>query len=268
MEDLGRAGFRMLQRKNGFRFGEDTVLLSHFAAEYLGKRRARYKRVLEFGCNCGAASLLLAARRPDVSIVGVELDSLAASVFEKNIALNHLQNRVFSVCTDLRDFNYKNLDEYGFPVIEVSKENKDFQKSDVHESRFDMVFFNPPYRVPGREKDMETGSQELRNARFEINGGLEDFIKMAQKALLPKGKLAMVHRVSRLPECFSYLEKYRLCPDVLRFVHPRKDKDAKLFLLGARMNGKPGGFRTLPPLILYEKLHEPSDEIKEIYGDE
>ena len=28
IEDLGRKGFRLIQRKDGFRFGEDTVLLA------------------------------------------------------------------------------------------------------------------------------------------------------------------------------------------------------------------------------------------------
>jgi len=228
--------------------------------------------VLEFGCNCGAASLLLAARRPDICIVGVEIDPSASMIFSKNIALNHLEEKVFSICTDLRDFNHWDLD---MKNSSCKKYNEDIKSKPTagKECRYDMVFFNPPYRVPGREKDMNTDSPELRNARFEINGGIEDFIRAAKKALLPNGKLVIVHRASRLSECFSFLEKYKLQPELLRMVHSRKDKEAKLFLLGAKMNGRPGGFKVLPPLILYEKSHEQkllkkSEELKKIYGDE
>lgn len=48
LEDLGRKGFRMIQRKDGFRFGEDTVLLSYFAAG-VGPFLKRGTKALELG---------------------------------------------------------------------------------------------------------------------------------------------------------------------------------------------------------------------------
>jgi len=54
MEQLGRKGFCLIQKKNGFRYGEDTVLLSFFAARMASKKR-RILKAAELGTNCGAA---------------------------------------------------------------------------------------------------------------------------------------------------------------------------------------------------------------------
>ena len=43
IEDLGRGGFSLIQKKTGFRYGEDTVFLSFFAAQTMGRKRRRQK---------------------------------------------------------------------------------------------------------------------------------------------------------------------------------------------------------------------------------
>src|ERR1035437_5922370 len=88
LEDLGRRHFKLIQKKSGFRYGEDTVLLAHFASQ-MAPRKRRILKAAELCTNCGAASILLAARRTDISIDGVEVQKDAARIFEKNIAINH-----------------------------------------------------------------------------------------------------------------------------------------------------------------------------------
>jgi len=249
IEDLGRGGFSLIQKKTGFRYGEDTVFLSFFAAQTLGRKRRRQKAA-ELGANCGAASILLAARRDDVSIDGIEIQKEASRIFAKNIVLNHLEGRLSAISMDLRDLEK--------------------QRSDIGKACYDLVFFNPPYHVPGRGPltNREKESTELLEARFEVNGTFGDFVRAADWLLLPQGKAVLVQRVSRLPEVLYFLEKYRIEPMRLRFIHTRPEKPATLFMLSGQKNGKPGGFQVMPPLIIYNDDHTYTNEMKSIYSDE
>ena len=71
IEQLGRRGFQLIQSRDGYRYGEDTVLLSHFASLQLVGRK-RMVRAVELGANNGVASLLLLARRPNFRIIAIE----------------------------------------------------------------------------------------------------------------------------------------------------------------------------------------------------
>ena len=90
--NLGRKGFTMYQMKDGFRFGTDTVLLAWFVSCYI--RDAKNVRCLELGSNCGAATLLTAARKDNAFIDSLEIDEEAVEVLGMNIASNNLEDRV------------------------------------------------------------------------------------------------------------------------------------------------------------------------------
>ena len=150
IEDLGRAGFRLIQSRHGFRFGEDSTLLAYFASV-----EAHYKRngtkVLELGTNCGAASILLAARRSDVRIDGVEINIQATEIFRRNIRLNQLEERVRAFAADLRD--------------------EEALQSVIQKASYDLVFFNPPFYTPGHgpASTGRNARNERQEARYEVN---------------------------------------------------------------------------------------------------
>lgn len=257
IEDLGRKGFYLIQKKNGFRYGEDTVLLAHFAAQMAGRKR-RMLKAAELGTNCGAASILLSARREDIAIDGMEVQTEASRVFNRNIEMNHLEGRIRPFCCDIRDILS------GGPSGAPSSGLEEIKKSS-----YDLVFFNPPYHVPGRGPltAKEADSKELCEARFEVNGTLGDFFEAANWLLLPQGKIILVQRTSRLPEVLSHMAGNKLEPSRIRFVHVRPEKPSTLFLLCGQKHGKSGGFQVLPPLILYKDKSSYSDELQSIYMD-
>ena len=61
LDDLQRAGLRILQRQDGFRFGTDAVLLADFAAAKRGER------VCDMGTGTGVLPLLIAARSEETT---------------------------------------------------------------------------------------------------------------------------------------------------------------------------------------------------------
>ena len=110
LEDLGRKGYRMYQLKDGFRFGTDTVLLAWFTASFV-KGSAPVK-MLELGANCGAATLLVSARRDNVSIDALEIDKDAYEVLTKNIEINSLSGKVSAYEGDVRELPFDLKQKY------------------------------------------------------------------------------------------------------------------------------------------------------------
>ena len=245
LEELGREGFRLIQSRTGFRFGEDTVLLSWFVSENLRVRPNRPIRVLELGANCGAATMLLAARRKDLTIDGVERQEEAQLLMERNIRLNHLEDRVRSYLRDIRNIPDENLPG----------------------NRYDAVFMNPPFRKPdqGPVTSEELHSTALLEARFAMHGDIDDFLSCGRRMLASRGDLFLVDRAEALSGVMESCLKYHLIPKRITFVHPYADREATLFLLSAKKGGKLPGTVITPPLILRDKDGNYSQQWKRIY---
>ncbi len=249
IEDLGRCGYRLIQTKDGFRFGEDTVLLAHFAATMI-RRRKGMSYVLELGAGCGAASILLSARRPDVRIDGIELPGRAADIFARNIRLNHLEDKVRCFAGDLRQA------EKEYPA-------------EIRGGSYHSVFCNPPFFVLGSGPSYTNASvlSGRAAARSEQNGTMDDFIAAAGRFLVPKGDLILVQRAGRLTDVIESMMRARIAPRYIRFVHPKRESSAKLVLVSGQKHASSGGLRIVPPLILYEDSQR-TEELLRIYLEE
>jgi len=248
IEELGRKDFRLIQSRNGFRFGEDTVLLSWFVSNQARLRPHDRLRVLELGANCGAASILLAARRTDMQIDAVERRSDAESILKRNILLNGLSDRMRSECIDLRDL----------PSTLFSK------------NHYDVVFMNPPFRKTGSGPmtQAQIHSEALLEARFALHGECSDFISCAGKMLSSKGDMFLVDRPEELPDVMKSCFENKLAPKKLTMVHPYQDRPATLFLLQAKKGGSLAGMTITPPLILRDQEGNYTEELRRIYEEE
>jgi len=82
----GFLGGRLIiaQPRAGFRAGHDAVLLAAAVPAKPGQR------VLELGSGSGVASLCLAARVADVSVVGIEIDAELVRLANENAARNSM----------------------------------------------------------------------------------------------------------------------------------------------------------------------------------
>ncbi|HYA13260.1 MAG TPA: 50S ribosomal protein L11 methyltransferase, partial [Syntrophales bacterium] len=79
---------RVIQKKKGYRFSVDAVLLSQFV------RIRKDERVIDLGTGCGILPLLLSQTTKARSFVGVEIQPGLAECAKKNVLLNHLENRM------------------------------------------------------------------------------------------------------------------------------------------------------------------------------
>lgn len=234
IDELHRNGYRIIQKKDGFCFGMDAVLLSGFAAVKEGER------ALDLGCGTGIIPLLLEAKTRGRHFTGLEIQREMADMAARSVRLNRLEDKIDIIEGDIK--------EAGRIFGGAS---------------FDVVTANPPYM---------NDSHGLKNpdlpraiARHEVLCTLQDVVREAAKVLRPGGRFYLVHRPRRLIEIITELAGYGLEPKRLKFVHPFVDREAKMVLIEAARGGR-SFVRVEKPLIVFRERGIYTDEINEIYG--
>lgn len=235
IDDLEYKNLKIVQDKDGFCFGIDSVLISDFAKEIRSK-----SIVLDLGTGNGVLGILLCGKTNLSKIYGVEIQEDIANIAQKSINLNKLNNR-FEIIND----NIKNLNSY-------------FKNDSI-----DAIISNPPYKKDN--SGLKNESQKKLIARHEITANLEDFISVSSKLLKSNGSLYMVHRPERLADLFYLLKKYKLEPKKLRFVQSFTNSKPKFFLIKATKNAN-SFLNVEQPLIIYNSDGNYTDEILKIYN--
>lgn len=237
IDDLEYKGLKIIQNRDGFCFGIDSILLSDFASEI-----KRNSKVIDLGTGTGIIGILLCAKTKLSKMVGVEVQKEVYDMAKRSIELNNLQHK-FEIIND----NIKNLEN----IFEIGT--------------FDAVVTNPPYKKVGTGITNENEKKLV--SRHEITANLEDFIKISANLLKDKGSLYMVHRPDRLVDIIELLRKYKLEPKKIRFIQPSIEKEANLLLIKATKNAKPF-LKIEKPLYVYKENGEYTDEIFKIYNKE
>lgn len=236
LEELGCGSLVLIQKKEGFRFGTDAVLLADFAKDVSADT------ALDLCCGNGIIPVLLSYKSPASEIYGLEIQPEIHEMSVRSIQANNLNNKVQLFCGDLKDCcNY-------------------FDKRS-----FDLVTCNPPYMCCGRGKQGEDISKNI--SRHEIACTLEDVIRAAEIMLRQNGHLCMIHRPARLSDIITLMRKYSIEPKRLRMVHPKADQPASLVLIDGLWHGG-NELKVLPPLILYNSDGTETDELRQIYERE
>ena len=211
---------QILQKKRGYRFSIDAVLLSQFI------RIRKNEKAIDLGTGCGILPLLLSQTTKARPLVGVEIQKGLAALAEKNVALNRLEKRVSILIQDFRELKRT------FPP-----------------GAFEVVFSNPPYRryLSGRINP----SLEKAVARHEIKGTLEDLLAIASYLLPAKGRCYLIYPASRAVDLLMILRSRHLEPKRLQFVYSRWGEDAK-FVLAEAIKGSGVELKIMGPLVLHE----------------
>jgi len=233
IDDLGIKDYRIIQKKEGFRFGVDAVLLGNFAEIKKGDK------VIDLCSGTGIVPFIIAGKRDAEKIVGIEIQEEFVEMARRSSSLNSLNGKVEFIKGDLK--NHKLLEQMG---------------------KFNAVTVNPPYKEA--DSSLLSLNEKERIARFEIECSLDDVIKASKILLKDNGKLFMVHRPERMADIFETLRKYKIEPKRVRFIHPDIHKAPNIILIEAQNYG--GKFlKILPPLYVYENGGY-SKEINKIYG--
>jgi tRNA1Val (adenine37-N6)-methyltransferase len=220
LDTFFNGSLQILQKKKGYRFSIDAVLISQFV------KILKNEKVIDLGTGCGILPLLLSQTTKAHSFVGVEIQKGLAECAKKNVILNYLEDRISILHQDYRKLNSI------FPP-----------------GSFDVVLSNPPYRKyrTGRVNP----SIEKAIARHEIRGTLEDLISIASYLLPTKGRCYLIFPALRTIDLLMILRAEKLEPKRLQFVHPRIKEGAK-FILVESVKASGVELKIMEPLILHE----------------
>lgn len=234
IDELEYEKLKIIQNKEEFCFGIDSILLSDFAKEI--KENAK---VLDLGTGTGIISLLLCKKTKLKQIIAIEVQKQMAEMAKRSVELNQLQDKI-----QIIEDNIKNIDKT--LLIE----------------HFDAIVTNPPYKK--KNTGIPNPNPNKLIARHEIEATLEDFVKVSFKMLKDKGSLYLVHRPDRLVDILELLRKNKMEPKVIKFVYPSQEKEPNLVLIKAIKNAKPF-LKIEKPIYVYEKNGEYTEEILKIY---
>lgn len=212
------------QPRVGYRAGVDPVLLAGAVSAKPGQS------VLELGCGVGVASLCLASRVADLTIIGLEIQAEYAVLASKNAELNQAP---LTVCKgDLADI----------PAA-------------IKQQSFDHVIANPPYFE--RDKSV-IASDTGRETALGENTPLDAWVKTAAKRLAPKGTATFIHRAERLPDLLASFSGRLGSIQVLPLV-ARAGRDAKLIIVRGKKDGK-AAFRLHDSIVMHQGDSHERDE--------
>ena len=234
IDDLEYKGLKIIQNKDGFCFGIDSILLTDFAKEI-----KEQSTVIDLGTGTGIIGILLSKKVNPSKVIGIEVQKEVYEMAKRSIRLNNLEDTFEVINSNIKDLQDK-----------------------LQMSSFDAVVTNPPYKKLGTGITNQNSKKLI--SKHEIEASLEDFIKVSNKLLKDRGTLYMVHRPDRLVDIIELLRKYKLEPKRIKFVYPTEDRESNLVLIKSIKNAKPF-LKIEEPLYVYNKNGEYTDKIMNIY---
>ena len=233
LDDLQCQGLKIIQRRDAFRFGTDSVLLADFAAP-----RKRDVAV-DLGCGTGAIALLMAGHQPNLRVDAVELQIEIADMAKRSVALNGLEARVRVHCLDMRE---------AWRALGAGK--------------FSLAVCNPPYGRSGAA--LESQNEAKRIARHEGDLTPADLAKSAAMLLKNGGRFCAVYPAPRAYELMRAMDGAGIAPKRVRTVHGVVGRAPKFVLLeGVKGGGE--GLHWLTPLVLRNEDGYFTEEWHRIY---
>lgn len=235
LDEILAGRLRVFQKKRGYRFSVDAILLAHFIC-LKSKSKA-----IDLGTGSGIIPLILATRFPHVAWIGLEIQEQLAELANKSIELNCLQDHINIVHGDARKI--KNI----FPA-----------------HSFDAATFNPPYRKinSGRiNPDLEKAI-----ARHEIKGSLKDFLQAAKYLLKPAGRVFTIYPAKRLAELVTLFRANSIEPKRMKFVFS-DGKSAAEFVLVEGRSGSREELKIEPSLVIYDQDKRYTSRMNGIFSD-
>jgi tRNA1Val (adenine37-N6)-methyltransferase len=226
---------RVFQKKKGYRFSLDSILLAHFV--FLKP----HTRAIDLGCGSGIILFILAKRFPDINFSGLEIQENLAALAQKNTQINNLGNRIKIFYGDARIIN--NI----YPT-----------------HSFDAVIFNPPYRKLSSGRINPHPEKAI--ARHEIKGSLKDFLKAAKYLLKPAGRVFTIYPAKRLVELVYLFRASGIEPKKMKLVFSDNSSVAEFVLL----EGKSGSREELKlesPLFIYDQNRNYTEEMAGIFTE-
>lgn len=231
LEELPLVACKIIQKKSGFRFTVDSLLLVNFI------KFTKNTKLLDIGTGTGIMPLLLSQKDEITNITAVEIEKEIADMFSRTIKINSLENKISLINSDIKDFKVP--------------------------EPFDMIISNPPYMK--LSEGFISPHDYRAGARHEVNLNLKDFLINAKRLLKNGGSLNLVYRSNRFLELLTEAQHLNFKPKRIRFIYTKSKDNSELFMIELIK-----GFKTSctieEPLYIHSDNGEYTEELKKYYG--
>ena len=205
-----------MQKKKGFRFGADTILLSDFAGD------KTFRKLLDIGTGSGIIPILLCQKYGSAKAVGIEILEEYADMAARSAALCKMEGRIRIIHAD---------------AINA----KDHLKGE----QYDLITCNPPYFK--KTQTISASHTLIDMARSSDTLTPQAIARIAAGFLQTAGRLCVVLPAYRFLEMCDAVRAHGIEPKRVRFIQDAIEKPPYLFLLESIRSAKPG--------LHYEPVH-------------
>ncbi|MCK5780049.1 MAG: methyltransferase [Psychrilyobacter sp.] len=205
----------IFQKKLGFRFGEDAILVSNFF------KPLKYGKLLEIGTGTGIISILLSKNEKISKITAIEIQDEMARMANKSIEKNGIEERVEVINIDVKKLDRGNI--------------------------YDYIISNPPYMKKSNGKINPNSIKAI--SRHEITLDLEELMRESKRLLKPGGTLTLIYRSERMVELLNEASKFGFYTFRIQNVFSKTTKKSKLFMIEL-IKGKNKGFEFIEPVYI------------------
>jgi len=173
--------WRLFQYQRGHRWSLDDLVTAWIAVAQVGAPGDRAVRALDLGCGLGSVLLMVAWALPGADVTGVEVQPDRAALGRRSIAYDGVADRCRIIDGDLRALADHPL------------------RQAIGGPGFELITGTPPYFPRGT--GTESPTPQINPCRFELHGGVEDYLAAAAGLLAPGGRLVI---------CTAALERDRV----------------------------------------------------------
>ena len=226
---------RIVQKRSGYRFSIDAILLAHFVVLTEGEE------CLELGAGSGVVALILSRRYRCRRILGIDIQEELVSMASRSAEMNSLAG-----CVEFRRGDVRRPESLCAP------------------NSFEAVVLNPPYRRLRSGRMNPDPAKAI--ARHEVAGTLGDFLAAAAHALRDGGRVTAIYPARRMAEMIARMRGCRIEPKRMRIVHSRPGGVGEFLLIeGVKRGGEE--LTVLPPLFIYGEGDAYSAEMAAIFRE-
>ncbi len=233
---LNYKNMKIIQRKDGFNFSLDSVLLANFVT--INKN---VKQIVDLGTGNAPIPLIISTRT-DADIKGIEIQDVSFDLAKRSVELNELDDRIEIINADLKGISEK----IGFET-------------------YDVVTCNPPFFKVTKNSHVNQSDYKTI-ARHEVLATLDDVVNSAKLLLRNGGYFAMVHRPERLADIINTFYKHNIEPKRIQFIHPKPGKDANILLIEGKKDGNTG-LKVLSPEYSHNEDGSYTDFVLEQFSE-
>ena len=193
---------QIIQKNDGYKYGEDTILLFKLFQESLNKKNII---LLDIGTGNGILPILLSDNEFLSELIGIDIQRENIERAIKALELNKIRKNVIFECMDIKEYKNSNY--------------------------FDVIISNPPYMEENGKKINENEHKAI--SRHEIKLTLSEFISNAKRLLKPIGSLYFIHRTHRLVEIVKSLDKNNFSIKKIIFIYSTKNNKSSMVFIEA-----------------------------------